>query len=211
MSTTDRRRVGSVWALMCGSPCWSAQSAPARSRSSNSRATRSSSRSATSSFVSSGRSSRDPSAPRIETRLVSVPNPEPASATSLATSKSAPLRRSFSGARSSEPVSAANPTRTGRVELPAPRRAWRPARMSSDLGQEVRWSVPARRQPVRESLVGRRWPAGSRRRRRPSRARRRSPGTPPRGPRRRIAAVDSAETSARSPAGSGRRGARRSA
>ena len=44
---------------------------------------------------------------------MSVPKPEPGSATSLATSRSRPLRRSFSAARSSEPVSAANPTRTG--------------------------------------------------------------------------------------------------
>ena len=41
-------------------------------------------------------------------------SPEPGSATSLATSRSTPLRRSLSAARSSEPVSAANPTRTGR-------------------------------------------------------------------------------------------------
>ena len=47
------------------------------------------------------------------TRFVSVPNPEPASATSLATSRSTPLRLSFSAARSSEPVSAAKPTRYG--------------------------------------------------------------------------------------------------
>ena len=47
------------------------------------------------------------------TRFVSVPKPEPASATSLATSRSTPLRASLSAARSSEPVSAANPTRTG--------------------------------------------------------------------------------------------------
>ena len=55
-----------------------------------------------------------PSADRIETRFVSVPKPEPASATSLATRRSTPLRRSLSAARSSEPVSAANPTRIGR-------------------------------------------------------------------------------------------------
>ena len=42
------------------------------------------------------------------------PEPEPGSATSLATSRSTPLRCSLSTARSSEPVSAANPTRYGR-------------------------------------------------------------------------------------------------
>ena len=76
----------------------------------------------TSRLVSSGRSSREPSAARIVTRFVSVPNPEPGSATSLATSRSTPLRRSLSAARSSEPVSAAKPTSTGRVGL-ARRRA----------------------------------------------------------------------------------------
>ena len=63
--------------------------------------------------TSSGSSSRDPSAARMVTRLVSVPKPDPASATSFATSRSTPLRRSFSAARSSDPVSAAKPTRTG--------------------------------------------------------------------------------------------------
>ncbi len=77
-------------------------------------ATRSRSRSATSRFGSSGRSSREPSAARMQTRFVSVPKPDPASATSLATSRSTPLRSSLSPARSSEPVSAAKPTSTGR-------------------------------------------------------------------------------------------------
>ena len=94
---------GSVVAPVCA----------AASRSSSARATRSSRRSATARFDCSGRSSRDPSAARIETRFVSVPKPEPGSATSLATRRSTRLRRSFSAARSSEPVSAANPTRTG--------------------------------------------------------------------------------------------------
>ena len=58
-----------------------------------------------------------PSAARIVTRFVSVPNPEPGSATSFATSRSTPLRRSFSAARSSEPVSAAKPTSTGRGSM----------------------------------------------------------------------------------------------
>ena len=47
-------------------------------------------------WCSSGRSSRPPSASRIVTRLVSVPKPEPGSATSLATSRSMPLRWSLS-------------------------------------------------------------------------------------------------------------------
>ena len=102
----------------------------AASRSSSATATRSSSASATARLLCSGRSARDPSAARIDTRLVSVPKPEPGSATSFATSRSTPLRRSLSAARSSEPVSAANPTRTGtgcsgsRVAAPSLSRPW---------------------------------------------------------------------------------------
>ena len=132
-----------------------------RPRSSSRLATRSSSRSATSRLDSSGRSSRDPSAPRIETRLVSVPNPEPASATSLATRRSAPFRRSFSGARSRLPVSAANPTMTGRGSS-EPALAPTSARMSSVGSSSMRQAGVA-------GELGRwpRGPGGSRRRRRP--------------------------------------------
>ena len=82
--------------------------------------------------AAAGRRASRPRA-RIVTRLVSVPKPEPGSATSLATSRSTPLRRSLSGARSSEPVSAAKPDEDGRRRVERPRGAGRPtsARMSA--------------------------------------------------------------------------------
>ena len=48
------------------------------------------------------------------TRFVSRAEAEPGSETSLATRRSTPLRAAFSGARSSDPVSAAKPTMSGR-------------------------------------------------------------------------------------------------
>ena len=115
MSTTVRRRGVSVDALMLapGSVRSSVQSGwPRRARPARGPRDRAADRRRRA-WTAAGRSSREPSAARIETRLVSVPKPEPGSATSLATSRSAPLRRSFSAARSREPVSAANPTMTG--------------------------------------------------------------------------------------------------
>ena len=129
MSATVRRWRRSVRSLV-GSRTGSDREpvCAAASRSSSARATRSRMSSATARFDMSGSSSRLPSASRIVTRLVSVPNPEPASETSFATSRSTPLRRSLSAARSSEPVSAANPTRKGRGS--AARRVTPPSRSS---------------------------------------------------------------------------------
>ena len=150
MSTTVRRRMVSDVALMLAPAAGSVVPpvCAAASRSSSAAATRSSSASATARLLCSGRSARDPSAARIDTRLVSVPKPEPGSATSFATSRSTPLRRSLSAARSSEPVSAANPTRTGtgcerlaRGGAVAVEAVGDPG----DLGEEVRASPPARR------------------------------------------------------------------
>ena len=98
--------------------------------------------------------------PGSTTRFVSVPKPEPASATSLATRRSTPLRRSFSAARSSEPVSAAKPTRIGhRPERLAGRRpvAVEAAGDPADLGQQVRCRLELEGQRVGsgELAVGR--------------------------------------------------------
>ncbi len=86
----------------------------------------------------------------MTTRFVSVPNPEPASATSLATSRSMPLRRSLSAARSSDPVSAANPTSTGRGARSAATRATPASR--SGVGSSWRVSDPPR-SSLRSALV----------------------------------------------------------
>ena len=120
MSRTERRRTDSDWALM-GSPCWSRQCAPGhRVRPTARRRGPAGGPRPRASRAAAGRRATRPR-PGSTTRFVSVPNPEPASLTSLATSRSAPLRRSFSGARSSEPVSAAKPTITGRgLELAGP-------------------------------------------------------------------------------------------
>ena len=69
----------------------------AASRASNAWAIRSRTRSATSRFGSSGSSSRAPARSRIVTRFVSVPNPEPGSLTSFATSRSTPFERELRG------------------------------------------------------------------------------------------------------------------
>ena len=84
-------------------------------------------------------------------------SPEPGSATSLATSRSTPLRRSLSAARSSEPVSAANPTRTGRgrsgSRVAAPSES-RPRAIRADLGQQVRGRLELEGQPVAAGELG---------------------------------------------------------
>src|SRR6185312_3394198 len=78
--------------------------------------------SATSSLVISGRRSTLPSRASSTTRLVSVPNPEPASLTSLATIRSHPFCASFSAAwRSTSSVSAAKPTTTGALPFSSAR------------------------------------------------------------------------------------------
>ena len=112
MSTTVRRRRGWSW-HSCAAPAVAGRAVCARHRVRPARAaTRSSRRWATSALVSSGHGSAARPGRMMVTRFVSVPKPEPGSATSLATSRSTPLRAALAVARSSEPVSAANPTRT---------------------------------------------------------------------------------------------------
>ena len=128
-------------------------------------------------FESSGQASGSPSAAYRVTRLVSVPKPEPASATSLATSRSTPLRRSLSAARSSEPVSAAKSHQDGpRPErlagrAPSASRPWA-IRATSARMSGVGSSSRVRPAP-RVSLVSAATPSGgSRPRPRPSPGRR---------------------------------------
>src|SRR3954453_9289460 len=90
-----------------------ANSAPARRFSARTAAIRSHSLSATWRLLMSGHCSSWPPGTTSVTRLVSVPNPDPSSATSLATRRSTPLRIAFSLARSRDPVLTAKPTITG--------------------------------------------------------------------------------------------------
>ena len=130
MSSTDRRRTVSVWALM--GPPWVSGASVRRGGSFVHQRDDPVQQAVRDLALREQRQlvARTRPRPRMTTRLVSVPKPEPGSLTSFATSRSAPLRRSFSGARSSEPVSAANPTMTGRGSR-SRARAPTSARMSS--------------------------------------------------------------------------------
>ncbi len=119
-----------------------------------------------------GSSSRDPSAPRIATRLVSVPNPEPGSLTSLATSRSTPLRRSLSAG----PLERAGLGRKADQDRDAAgaasasgRRRCRAHGRSGHLGQEVRRGLELDREPrgAFQLAIGGHRRGGSRRPRRP--------------------------------------------
>ena len=89
-----------------------------------------------------------PSAARIVTRFVSVPNPEPASATSLATSRSTPLRAELVRRRAR--ASRSRPrTRRGRARAAAaPGRRPVSAARTGDLGEDVRRRLELEGQPV---------------------------------------------------------------
>ena len=127
----------------------------AASRSSSATATRSRRRVGDGALASGAAGpSRDPSAARIDTRLVSVPKPEPGSATSFATSRSTPLRRSLSAA------ARASPSR--RRTRPGPGRGCSGSRVGGavavetvgdpgDLGEEVRRGLEPQGQGVRRA------------------------------------------------------------
>ena len=88
----------------------------AASRSSSATATRSRSRSATSRLVNSGRSSREPSAARIATRLVSVPKPEPPRRRRCRRAGRRPCGASFSGGPIERTGLGGEPDETGAAE-----------------------------------------------------------------------------------------------
>ena len=120
MSATVRRRTDSDWrscSIVAGPPLRHRRVCARRaSRSSSARgdAGRGAGRPPRAS-TAAARSSRVPSAARIGPGSCRSRSPEPGSATSFATRRSTRLARELRRrARSSEPVSAANPTRTGR-------------------------------------------------------------------------------------------------